>query len=87
MFFSISQDQLIDTFFNLINFSQDLWRHRYCAVPFMKSKVTAMYFALCQNMKIFPVDLHFQNILNIAKAVYVTLIISKTRSLSKILLF
>ena len=43
---SLSQIQEIDIFSQLINFPRDLWRY---AIHFMKSKMAAKYFALCQN--------------------------------------
>ena len=43
-----------------------------------------MYFALCQNLKLFSVNFAFENVESRIKIVLVTLIVLNTRNLSKI---
>ena len=45
-----------------------------------------MYFALCQNFKLFLVDLHLKNVSNRTKIILVTPIALNTRKMSKILI-
>ena len=59
---SLSQSQEIDIFSWLICFARNLWRHRYCTTPFLKSKKAAKYFALCQNVKLFLVDVRLKTL-------------------------
>ena len=53
---------------------------------FLKSKMTAMYFALYQNFKLFFSQFVLENIRNSTKTVLVTLIALNTRNLSKIMM-
>ena len=53
---------------------------------FLKSKMVAMYFALCQNLKTFCSQIIFENVRNRTKTVLVTLIALGTRNLSKIVM-
>ena len=53
----------------------------------LKSKMAAMYFALCQNLRLFLVNLHLKiNVESRAKTVLVTLLALNTRNLNKILM-
>ena len=53
---------------------------------FLKSKMAAMYFALCQNLKLFLVNLYWKTFRNRTKTVLVTLIVLNTSNLSKIVM-
>ena len=54
---------------------------------FLKSKMAAIYFALYQNLKLFLVNLYWnENVRNRTKTVLVTLIALNTRNLSKIVM-
>ena len=51
---------------------------------FLKSKMAAMYFPLCQNLKLFLVNLHLKTLKAELKQFLVTLLALNTRNLSKI---
>ena len=53
---------------------------------FLKSKMAAKYFALCQNLKAFPSQFAFENIGNRTKTDLVTLILLNAKDLSKIIM-
>ena len=53
----------------------------------LKSKMEAMYFALCQNLKLFLVNLHLKTFkTELKRFLIVTLIALNTRNLSKTLM-
>ena len=68
------------------HFPRDLWRHRYWAETFTKSKIVAVHFYLVK-ISSFPSRFEFENVSNWAKTVSVTLITLNTRNLSKIWMF
>ena len=56
------------------------------STPFFKSKTAANYFALCQNLKLFLVDVRLKTLETGLKRIYwVTLILLNARDLSKII--
>ena len=52
----------------------------------LKSKMAAKYFALCQNLKLFPSRFAFENDGNRTKTDLVTLTLLNARDLSKIIM-